>query len=548
MTVKFSIDGKTVEAEEGSSVMDAAREAGIMMPSMCYKKGHAPQNSCLTCVVKVNGNPNAVPSCSRPVEEGLVVESETDEVRRVRKTALELILSDHVGDCYSPCSSVCPSHMEIPQMLRQVSQGDYKAAINTVKRDIPFPGVMGRVCPEVCEGGCRRGSFDTYESICMVERFTSEQDMLSDTPYFPEIKPTKNKKVAIVGAGLSGLSAAYYLCIEGYQCTVYEKSNQLGGRVRAEFKEHECPESVYKQEFSVFEKLNCEILFGQNFGEDIRLEYLEENFDAIVIATGKQEESYFTDMGFKVKAKKPVVDRKTLQSAKEKVFFAGIAVHGNKMNIFSIASGKNAAVSIDQFLQAKPLVGRDKRFNSRIGKMQRDEIDTWMEKSINRHDRYEPETKEGTPFSESEKIGFTPEVAQLESARCLHCDCRAKDHCDLRDQSEYYDASQKHYSGKIRPLSKMTEGDNLHLDAGKCLQCGLCVQISEDMNEPIGLAYRGRGFDTQIVVPFNESISKALTHSAKACIEACPTGAIEFKEELATYHNPFDKIEDVKLS
>jgi NADPH-dependent glutamate synthase beta subunit-like oxidoreductase/ferredoxin len=538
--IEFEIDGEKVQANEGEFVLNAARDAGIEMPSMCYQKGHAPQNSCLTCVVKVNGNPNLVPSCSRPVEDGMVIESKTAEVEEVRKTALELILSDHVGDCYAPCASVCPAHMEIPQMLRQVGDGDYKAAIKTIKRDIPFPGIMGRVCPEVCEGGCRRGSFDTYESICMVERFCADENMKAEVPWVPEIAAAKNKKVVIVGAGLSGLSAAYYLGLMGYSCTIIEKTNVLGGSLRKSYGEKDLPANIYDYEFSIFKNLESDFKYNTELGVDMSIQDLEDQYDAVFICIGITDDDVMKDLGLETKAKRPVVNKQTLQSNRKKVFIGGVMVHKNKMNIFSIAAGKNASVSIDQFLSAKPLVGREKRFNSRSGKLKRDQIDTMMESTINREDRYSPDEKSGTHFSDLEKVGFNPTQAKSESDRCLHCDCRAKDHCDLRDQSEFFDAKQNHYSGKMRPIAQLNEGEKLHLDSGKCLQCGICVQITIDAKEEIGLAYRGRGFDTSIVVPFDQPLHKAMAKSANECIKACPTGAIEYKGEPATVENPFD--------
>ena len=97
-----------------------------------------------------------------------------------------------------------PSQDGDPSNVRQVTDGDYQAAIKTVKRDIPFPAILGRICPEACEGGCRRGRYDTPEAICSVERFVGDQDLMSEEPYMPEFKSAKDKKVAIVGAGITG--------------------------------------------------------------------------------------------------------------------------------------------------------------------------------------------------------------------------------------------------------------------------------------------------------------------------------------------------------
>ena len=105
----LTIDGKTVTVDEGQTVLAAARRLGIDIPTLCYVESFGAMNSCQVCLVKVqrNGQGHIVPSCGTRVEEGLVVESETEEIRDLRRTALELLFSDHVGDCVSPCQRIC---------------------------------------------------------------------------------------------------------------------------------------------------------------------------------------------------------------------------------------------------------------------------------------------------------------------------------------------------------------------------------------------------------------------------------------------------------
>ena len=117
--------------------------------------------------------------------------------------------------------------------------------------------------------------------------------------------------------------------------------------------------------------------------------------------------------------------------------------------------------------------------------MSKDNIHVTLEKVVNQEDRYSPSEQKGTVFSEEELPAFEPTVAAQESSRCLHCDCRAKDACDLRDYSELVGASQKHYKGINRGFNPLNQDDDMHLDAGKCLQCGLCVQLSQDGGEPL---------------------------------------------------------------
>ena len=132
-------------------------------------------------------------------------------MHEARRTALELLLSDHLGDCVAPCQFGCPAKMDIPTMLRQIAAGKFREAIATVKRDIALPAMLGRICPAPCEKVCRRGDHDGAVSICLLKRLVADVDLASDDPYLPACKPSTGKRVAIVGAGPTGLSAAYYL-------------------------------------------------------------------------------------------------------------------------------------------------------------------------------------------------------------------------------------------------------------------------------------------------------------------------------------------------
>lgn len=536
---KFTFDGEELEAPEGATVLQAARAAGKFVPTMCYAEGTRPQTSCLMCVVKVNGNPNLVPSCSRPVEEGMVVESETDEVHEVRKTTLELILSDHVGDCVAPCANTCPAHMEIPQMLRQTVAGDKLGALITVKRDIPFPGILGRVCPEICEGGCRRGTFDTFESICLVKRYVADEDLASEDPYIPECAPDTGYKMAVIGSGIGGMSCAYYLREMGHAVTVFDAAEEAGGALRYKVPEEECPNALLDQELEGLRKMGTEFRMGVKIGVDLTIPQLQEEYDAIFMASGPTDQEDLEALGIKAKSGKPTIKRDTLETNIKGLFAGGGIIHQKQLAIRSVAAGKTAALSMDQYVRGEKVKGRPKRFNSKAGKLTYEQVDTMMESVVNREDRYEPQGH-GTHFSEVEPKGFTDQEAVDESARCLHCDCRAKDDCDLRDQSEMFDAKQARFAGARRPIQNLNEGDNVHLDSGKCIQCGLCVQIAADHGEEIGLCYEGRGFNTKITAPFGQSLTDALKKSGVKAAMACPTGALEVRSEDPTVQNPYD--------
>jgi len=205
---KLSIDGRPVEVEAGATILDAAEKLGIEIPTMCYLRGHEATTSCMVCVVKVLGAKGLLPACGTPARDGMQVENDCEEVRDARRSALELLLSDHVGDCVGPCQMACPAHMDIPLMIRQIEAGQLKDAIATVKRDIALPAVLGRICPAPCEKVCRRAQHDEAVSICLLKRFVAGVDLQSDETYRPACAAERGKRVAIIGAGPAGLAAS----------------------------------------------------------------------------------------------------------------------------------------------------------------------------------------------------------------------------------------------------------------------------------------------------------------------------------------------------
>src|SRR5512134_808553 len=139
----ITIDGHAVQVAPGESVLSAARKLGIDIPTLCYLEKCGPLNTCQVCLVKLNGK--LVPSCGTKATPGMVVESETTEVHEARRTALELLFSDHIGDCLSPCHRLCPLQLNVPVMLRHVQAGRIYEAAVAVRQALPLPAVLGRL-------------------------------------------------------------------------------------------------------------------------------------------------------------------------------------------------------------------------------------------------------------------------------------------------------------------------------------------------------------------------------------------------------------------
>ena len=234
---QITIDGKEVEVAPGHTVLEAARQIGIAIPTLCHLEKCGPLTSCQVCLVKVvaNGQSRLTPSCATLAVPGMVIESETDEVHEARRTALELLFSDHVGDCLSPCNRLCPLQLNIPAMLRQIQAGRLDEAIVTVRQSLPLAGVLGRLCHHPCEQGCRRGVFDEPAAIREMERFLtdhdSKQEFRQSVLSMPKAASTR-QSVVVVGAGPAGLAAAHDLARSSFAVTVIDRNARPGGTLR----------------------------------------------------------------------------------------------------------------------------------------------------------------------------------------------------------------------------------------------------------------------------------------------------------------------------
>ncbi len=185
----ITIDNRTVEVPDGATILDAARALGIAIPTLCHMDGLPPSTSCLVCVVRVDGGQRLVPSCATRVREGMVVESETDEVRSARRMALELLLGDHLGDCLAPCQIACPAGMDVALMLRHIEAGDRHEAATVARDALVLPGTLGRICPAPCERVCRRGQLDEPVAIRSLHRGAADADLSADAVTLPDCAP-----------------------------------------------------------------------------------------------------------------------------------------------------------------------------------------------------------------------------------------------------------------------------------------------------------------------------------------------------------------------
>ncbi len=288
-TVTITLNNEDVEAPAGATIREAAEASGIHIPTFCYDDRLKPYASCFLCVVEVEKAKGLLPACSTRVTPGMVIRTDSEKVTSARKMALELLLSDHAGDCIAPCEATCPAHIDIQGYIAHIANGNPEAAVRLIKRSNPLPVVCGRICPHPCESQCRRGLVDEPVAINPLKRFASEFE-LQNGAFLPETAPDTGKRVAIVGGGPAGLSAAYYLRQMGHAVVVFEALPKLGGMVRYGIPRFRLPWDLLDNEIKAILDLGVEVHTGRKLGEDFTISSLKEDgFDAVLLAIGAHQ-------------------------------------------------------------------------------------------------------------------------------------------------------------------------------------------------------------------------------------------------------------------
>ncbi|MBN2244105.1 MAG: FAD-dependent oxidoreductase [Acidobacteria bacterium] len=676
--VTLTIDGRKISVKEGTTILDAAVLLGIRIPTLCKVENFPPSASCFLCAVKIEGRKNLAPSCATPAEDGMIVHTDSDEVRASRKTSLELLLSDHVGDCIGPCRTGCPAVLDIPGFVTGIAGGDFRRAAEIALDYLTVPASLGRICPRLCEQRCHRCETGEPLSIRNLHRLAADRDLKSESRYIPRKEKATGKKVAVVGTGPAGLSAAHHLLRRGHRVVLFDSRSAPGGMLRWAIPAFRLPREVLKLEIDVIRKLGAEFRLNTKLGADMTLDDLRRDYDAVFLAIGAQgskslgcrgEEHAVPALDFLgevAEGRRPEIGRdvlilgggntamdasrtavrlgargvkvlyrrsrrempclmseveaaeeegvgletlvapvelsrgengklrlvcrrmelgkpdqsgrarpvpvpgseftleadmviaaigqsveseslrakdlsltgwgiearlSTLATSIEGVFAGGDAVTGADLAVRAVAAGKLAAVSIDQYLNGRPVQGDPDMITVLMGKMGEEELAAFF-RNIEETPRAPmpevPAEERVNDFREVE-IGFSEETAVREAERCMGCGCAKADTCRLRQYATEYGADPLRFSGARRRFQRDLTHPEIIYEPGKCILCGACVAAAAEAGSGLGLAIVGRGFDAAVAVPLKGTMIEALPEAARRVAEVCPTGAFSLR-------------------
>lgn len=235
-----------------------------------------------------------------------------------------------------PCRSACPAHVNVQAYVSLIERGKYKEAVDIIRNDMPFPAICGRVCFSPCEDACARTDVDQAVAIRELKKFVADIERQQRKVKPKPIPKRHAEKVAIIGAGPAGLTAAYELAKLGYPVTIYERMTEAGGMMRYCIPDFRLERFVVENEVNYIRDLGVEIKTGIDFGKDITIESLQnEGFKAVFLAIG-------TQLGMKLNV--PGEDLKGVVNAVDFLRDVALGKHVEVGQRVAVVGGGNSAI------------------------------------------------------------------------------------------------------------------------------------------------------------------------------------------------------------
>ncbi len=289
--LKINMNGRELTAHEGDTILSVALANGIDIPNLCQDGRVETYGACGLCLVEVNGGGKLLRACATKVADGMMISTETERVVAARKMALEMLLSDHEGDCRPPCRQACPGETDCQGYVGLIANGYYQEALELIKEDLPLPASIGRVCPHPCESACRRKLVEEPIAIAWLKQFAADMDLERQHPFIPDVAESSGKRVALIGAGPASLTAAYFLAKTGHTTHIYEMMPQAGGMLRYGIPQYRLPKDVLDAEIAIIQAMGVEIFCNMKIGRDLSFDYLRDTYDAVFVGIGAWKSS-----------------------------------------------------------------------------------------------------------------------------------------------------------------------------------------------------------------------------------------------------------------
>lgn len=669
--ITINIDGKEIKGFKGQTIMEVARANNIDIPTLCYDERVKIYGGCGLCVVEAEGNPKLLRACATEIAPGMVISTNNERIRSSRKMTLELLLSDHIGDCRGPCINACPAHTDCQGYVGLIANKQYREAVKLIKEKLPLPASLGRVCPHPCETACRRQLVEDPVAIAALKYWVADIDLQSANPYIPEIKPATGKKAAIVGAGPAGMTAAYFLAQAGHKVKVYDAMPAGGGMLRYGIPEYRLPKAILDKEIELIEQMGVKFKYNTRIGTDISLDYLMQRNDAVFVGIGAwlssdmrakgeelpgvlggidflrevalhgtveigdnvaivgggntamdaartavrlgatkvmvlyrrtraempaedieiieaEEEGVefrflvapieIMDRGGKAGAiqlqkmqlgepdssgrRSPVpipgaeetievdtiisaigqkvdprgmdklglskwgtidVDEDTLATNIPKVFAGGDGVTGPKIAIDAVAQGAKAAQSIIRYLNGEPIKVKEK-YLAEQSNITEEDFAHYEKNARMQITHLDPEVRRNNFREVNLKIAEEDVVA--EANRCLECGCKDYFECRLVKYAGNYEVQPQRIEGAKRQEKLKENHPFIERNSEKCILCGLCVRICDEVMGVTALGLVHRGFESVVAPEFNLPLDQTPCINCGQCVSVCPTGAL----------------------
>lgn len=375
------------------------------------------------------------------------------------------------GEGPANCVGRCPLRVDARRYVQLAKEGKFQDALQVVREQLPFPGVLGYVCAHPCELHCKRIDEDSPIRVRDIKRFLAEREE-GPPQHIVDREPDRPQKIAVVGAGPGGLTAAHDLRRKGYQVTVYEREEQIGGCLTYKIPEYRLPRRVVERDLSVIEALGIDVRTGVTFGDDVDLDQLRREYDAVLLLVGYDggmELMRAGDWPLEPSNRDTVgVDPLTCETGVEGVFAAGDAVSGPATVVIAMSLGRRAAESAHRFLDGQDLrADREPPTPRRL---------LWTLEI----DELERRRRERTPMMlQPATEPMSEEEVLAEGERCLDCQCGlCVDDCEFL--AKHCEMSPKELARKVK--SGLLEDEVLKV-VYSCNVCELCKTVCpEDLD------------------------------------------------------------------